>query len=533
MMAANRSQKMQNQNGNTKENVLQRVLQLPVVNTTCESLQRTYSSTKEVHPLVASVCEAYERGVKGASSLAVWSMEPVVRRLEPQFTAANILACRGLDHLEQKIPALQYPVEKIASELRDSIFIPIQSAGSTIGSSIAGTLDWILGLTTEGYELTKSTARSTTEYTQSSRVSQMAAAGVDSVLGQLEKLVEFLLPKEEHEPGLKPGQVCVRASAPAREPTRVHGSEVTPSQPQPGTFTRIRALASTISHRAYQQTDRTIQHTRARGQELATWIPVLGSVARQSTAKAQQVLCEVQNAATGWLSKGQSKEPEQEQEEELKKEETKASEVQRGAERLGFRAEMVPEACSSPICKLRAPSAVWGTAGELLQLTPRKAASIAREKVDALGGALRSITGSMVETLSLYVPFPRLAVKKEETAGENEPRPEPYQNQEDSRPVVSPTLEASQLRGEWRASRGHHPLSFLGLEDPFFMQRQALQRGPALEPDYSVPHKSAFFPYREVPSSRRVNKNSYRYSPEPAYTRAHYSNLYTMAFKKD
>nr|XP_025035337.1 perilipin-1 isoform X2 [Pelodiscus sinensis] len=314
MMAANRSQKMQNQNGNTKENVLQRVLQLPVVNTTCESLQRTYSSTKEVHPLVASVCEAYERGVKGASSLAVWSMEPVVRRLEPQFTAANILACRGLDHLEQKIPALQYPVEKIASELRDSIFIPIQSAGSTIGSSIAGTLDWILGLTTEGYELTKSTARSTTEYTQSSRVSQMAAAGVDSVLGQLEKLVEFLLPKEEHEP--------------AREPTRVHGSEVTPSQPQPGTFTRIRALASTISHRAYQQTDRTIQHTRARGQELATWIPVLGSVARQSTAKAQQVLCEVQNAATGWLSKGQSKEPEQEQEEELKKEETKASEEQ-------------------------------------------------------------------------------------------------------------------------------------------------------------------------------------------------------------
>ncbi|XP_075753210.1 perilipin-1 [Pelodiscus sinensis] len=528
MMAANRSQKMQNQNGNTKENVLQRVLQLPVVNTTCESLQRTYSSTKEVHPLVASVCEAYERGVKGASSLAVWSMEPVVRRLEPQFTAANILACRGLDHLEQKIPALQYPVEKIASELRDSIFIPIQSAGSTIGSSIAGTLDWILGLTTEGYELTKSTARSTTEYTQSSRVSQMAAAGVDSVLGQLEKLVEFLLPKEEHEP--------------AREPTRVHGSEVTPSQPQPGTFTRIRALASTISHRAYQQTDRTIQHTRARGQELATWIPVLGSVARQSTAKAQQVLCEVQNAATGWLSKGQSKEPEQEQEEELKKEETKASEMAERAKTpslVGSLSQNLQTAYLSAISNVKSvPSAVWGTAGELLQLTPRKAASIAREKVDALGGALRSITGSMVETLSLYVPFPRLAVKKEETAGENEPRPEPYQNQEDSRPVVSPTLEASQLRGEWRASRGHHPLSFLGLEDPFFMQpssfqRQALQRGPALEPDYSVPHKSAFFPYREVPSSRRVNKNSYRYSPEPAYTRAHYSNLYTMAFKKD
>lgn len=64
--------------------MLQRVLQLPVVSSTCESLQRTYSSTKEIHPVVASVCEVYEQGVKGASALAMWSVEPVVRRLEPQ-----------------------------------------------------------------------------------------------------------------------------------------------------------------------------------------------------------------------------------------------------------------------------------------------------------------------------------------------------------------------------------------------------------------------------------------------------------------
>lgn len=30
-------------------------------------------------------------------------------------TAANDLACRGLDHLEEKIPALQYPPEKVGS----------------------------------------------------------------------------------------------------------------------------------------------------------------------------------------------------------------------------------------------------------------------------------------------------------------------------------------------------------------------------------------------------------------------------------
>ncbi|NXU06298.1 PLIN1 protein, partial [Buphagus erythrorhynchus] len=99
-----------------QENVLQRVLQLPVVSSTCETLQRKYSSTKESHPLMASVCEVYERGVQGAGALAMWGMEPVVRRLEPQcesaVAVANSLACRGLDHLEEKIPALQYPVDK-------------------------------------------------------------------------------------------------------------------------------------------------------------------------------------------------------------------------------------------------------------------------------------------------------------------------------------------------------------------------------------------------------------------------------------
>lgn len=79
----------------TQENVLQRVLQLPVVSSTRESLQRTYASTKEAHPLVASVCEAYEKGMQGASSLAAWSMEPVVRRLEPQCESVGIFPAVG------------------------------------------------------------------------------------------------------------------------------------------------------------------------------------------------------------------------------------------------------------------------------------------------------------------------------------------------------------------------------------------------------------------------------------------------------
>lgn len=76
--------------------MLHRVLQLPVVSGTCECVQKTYNSTKEAHPLVASVCNAYEKGVQGASNLAAWSMEPVVRRLSTQCEPARpliIIAC--------------------------------------------------------------------------------------------------------------------------------------------------------------------------------------------------------------------------------------------------------------------------------------------------------------------------------------------------------------------------------------------------------------------------------------------------------
>lgn len=34
--------------------------------------------------------------------------------LPKAVAVANDLACRGLDHLEEKIPALQYPVDKVS-----------------------------------------------------------------------------------------------------------------------------------------------------------------------------------------------------------------------------------------------------------------------------------------------------------------------------------------------------------------------------------------------------------------------------------
>lgn len=50
--------------------------------------------------------------------------------LSKAVAVANNLACRGLDHLEEKIPALQYPVDKV-SHRQDSLRHPSPSAEPT------------------------------------------------------------------------------------------------------------------------------------------------------------------------------------------------------------------------------------------------------------------------------------------------------------------------------------------------------------------------------------------------------------------
>lgn len=546
------------QDGNAKENVLQRVLQLPVVSSTCQTLQRKYSSTKESHPLMASVCEVYERGVQGAGALAMWGMEPVVRRLEPQFAVANNLACRGLDHLEEKIPALQYPVDKLASELKDTISCPLQSAKSTIGSS----MDKIIELAAEGYEATKSTVETTAKYTRKNSVTQMAAAGVDTALGGLEKLMEYLLPEEDEEADKKPKKkrlstpkvsqqqpstTTTTPSAPSatRAPSapsapRAPSACSTPSTPStsstpsapsaPSTLGRIGALVSTVSHRAYQQTTQSLQRAKTKGQELASWIPILGSLAKPSAPAAPQARSDGQGSA-GWQTRRHSKAPEQKQEKAGKKD-TNHTKAGQEPGLVGSVAHNLQSACASGISSVKkVPAVAWDAAEGLILFTPRRL-SRAMETVDALGGTLVSAPKHLLGTLYSYVPLRRQSVKEEEASRASKTNTEKKEKkekeeEEETKSAAPSTEEKSQLRSDWRLYRGHHPLSFLGLEDPLFL-RHGYYRSPALEAEYPFPRKSAFSPY-----NRRVSEGSYRFSPESMYSRAYYGSLYSPVYKKD
>ncbi|XP_025775413.1 perilipin-1 [Puma concolor] len=268
-----------------QENVLQRVLQLPVVSGTCECFQKTYTSTKEAYPLVASVCNAYEKGVQGASSLAAWSMEPVVRRLSTQFTAANELACRGLDHLEEKIPALQYPPEKIASELKDTISTRLRSARNSISVPIASTSDKVLGAALASCELAWGVAKDTAEYAANTRAGRLASGGADLALGGVEKVVEYLLPSAKEE------------SAPAAG----HEQAQKPPKGKPSLLSRVGALANTLSQHTFQTTARALKQ----GHALAMWIPgvaPLSSLAQWGASAAMQVVSRRESEARApWL----------------------------------------------------------------------------------------------------------------------------------------------------------------------------------------------------------------------------------------
>ncbi|XP_017689107.1 PREDICTED: perilipin-3-like [Lepidothrix coronata] len=61
-----------------------RVASLPLVSSAYDMVSSAYSSTKESHPYVRSVCDAAEKGVKTLTAAAVSGAQPLLTRLEPQ-----------------------------------------------------------------------------------------------------------------------------------------------------------------------------------------------------------------------------------------------------------------------------------------------------------------------------------------------------------------------------------------------------------------------------------------------------------------
>ncbi|CAM5115386.1 unnamed protein product [Eretmochelys imbricata] len=235
----------------------ERVAGLPLVSSACEMASASYAATKETHPAIKGVCEVVETGVRAITSAAITGAQPILDQLEPQLAAANEYACRGLDRLEEQLPILQQPIEKVASDAQDLVRATMVGAKDAVCSPVTEAKDAVTsmvgmaqGAVQESMEVTKSAVTSSMSTVMGSRMGQMAASVIDTALGKSEQLVDYYLPMTEEE-------LAELATTPLEGPGEA------PAE-QRSYYVRLGSLSSTLRQRAYQDALGKMRQARQR-----------------------------------------------------------------------------------------------------------------------------------------------------------------------------------------------------------------------------------------------------------------------------
>ncbi|XP_070800761.1 perilipin-3-like [Pituophis catenifer annectens] len=193
-----------------QQNVMDRVASLPLVSSTCHLVSSAYTSTKETSPYLKSVCDVAEKGVKTLTAAALCGAQPLVTRLEPQIATASMYACKGLDKLEEKLPILQQPSDKVVADTkellsnkvtgaRDAVSSTVNGAKEAMSCGVSGMVDIAKGAVQGSVEMTYSVVAGGVNSVMGSRVGEMIAAGMDTMLGKSEELVDYYLPMTDQE----------------------------------------------------------------------------------------------------------------------------------------------------------------------------------------------------------------------------------------------------------------------------------------------------------------------------------------------
>ncbi|KAJ7335448.1 hypothetical protein JRQ81_013389 [Phrynocephalus forsythii] len=243
-----------------QQNVVSRVANLPLVSSTYDMVSSAYVSTKDNHPYLKSVCEIAEKGVKTITAVAITSALPIIQKLEPQIAVANNYACIGLDKVEERLPILYQPtdkvnylevVEAVFSCTEDAVTSTVNGAKDTVAHTISGVVDKTKGAVQDSVELTKSVAMGSINTVLESRVVRFVTSGVDTALTRSETLVDQYLPFTEEEL--------------EKEATKMEGFEV--EVQKPSYYVRLGSLSSKVRSRAYQQALNKVRDAKVRSQE--------------------------------------------------------------------------------------------------------------------------------------------------------------------------------------------------------------------------------------------------------------------------
>ncbi|XP_053435507.1 perilipin-5 isoform X2 [Nycticebus coucang] len=211
-----------------QQNVVQRMVALPLVRDTCTAVFNAYSAAKDRHPLLGSACRLAEHCVCSLTTQALEHAQPLLDHLQPQLATVNDLACRGLDKLEEKLPFLQQPSETVVTTAKD-----------TVVSGVTGMVDL---------------ARRGRRWSVDLKHSMSHA--VDVVLEKSEELVDHCLPMTEEE--------LVALAAEAEGP---EVGSVEDQRKQQGYFVRLGSLSSRIRHLAYEHSLGKLRQSKRRAQD--------------------------------------------------------------------------------------------------------------------------------------------------------------------------------------------------------------------------------------------------------------------------
>ncbi|XP_077105982.1 perilipin-2-like isoform X3 [Ranitomeya variabilis] len=227
-----------------QQNVAVRLINLPLVSSTYDMVFSTYVTTKDHHPYLKSVCDIAEKSVRSITSVAITGAMPILQKLEPQIALANTMACVGLDKIEEKLPILYQPPEKVVANASGAV----AGARDAVIHSITGVVDKTKGAVQDGVEMTKAVANGSIHTILGSRVVKIMSNHVDSALTRSESLLEHYLPPTDEELA-----------------TKTEGFEV--SQDEPGYYMCLRSLTTKARKRSYQQALTRIKDAKCRSKE--------------------------------------------------------------------------------------------------------------------------------------------------------------------------------------------------------------------------------------------------------------------------
>ncbi|XP_041880298.1 perilipin-3-like isoform X2 [Corvus kubaryi] len=149
-----------------------RVTSLPLLNSAFDLVSSAYNHTKESHPCLSGVCSVAETVAAVAVGSVVGGAQPILSQLEPQIALVNEYACKGLDQLEENLPFLQQPADKVISDTKQLVSTKVTSAMDAACEAREAMADKV----TEAVDLTKNVVGDSVKLTRSVVTSTISSA---------------------------------------------------------------------------------------------------------------------------------------------------------------------------------------------------------------------------------------------------------------------------------------------------------------------------------------------------------------------